>query len=184
MNRSSLRETGGKWDWDQQQSTAEAQKDVCSYCKETFPRKELTLQDPFGSLCSRCSSVLGVQSDEIMIPCTKCNETFSQMAFLYNHMKSVHSDGTDMQIDWDKLFESSNPQDVLSRQSQTNRVLKTFRCDMCDKSYTCNSMLLDHINSKHARRCYQCACGAVFSWRSGLERHKKKCAVITQKDIS
>ncbi|XP_041370183.1 uncharacterized protein LOC121384052 isoform X2 [Gigantopelta aegis] len=187
-----------KWGWDtggpqhQQHATAKGQ-DLCSYCRQKFPRRELIQKDPYGSLCSKCSGVLGVKSDStvknsnnIMIPCTKCNEKFSQKAFLCYHMKSVHKDecSTDTEIDWDKLCESSYTKDLLSKQPQMNRVLKNFPCDLCDKSYTCNSMLLDHINSKHANRSYQCVCGAVFSWRSGLERHKKRCILITHKDIS
>ena len=67
---------------------------------------------------------------------------------------------------------------------------KKFYCKKCDYSSNRESQWRRHLsttkhkmdnmdntvdNIKSSKRCYQCACGKVYKYNSGLSKHKKKC---------
>ncbi len=70
---------------------------------------------------------------------------------------------------------------------------KKFYCEKCDYSSNRESQWRRHLsttkhkmdnmdntldNSKSTKRCFECVCGKVYKYNSGLSKHKKKCTLI------
>ena len=63
-----------------------------------------------------------------------------------------------------------------NRESQWRRHLSTTKHKMDNMDNT-----LD--NSKSTKRCFECACGKVYKYNSGLSKHKKKCPLIMKNEV-
>ena len=74
---------------------------------------------------------------------------------------------------------------------------KKFYCKKCDYSSNRESQWRRHLsttkhkmdnmdntldNSKSTKRCFECACGKVYKYNSGLSKHKKKCPLIMKNE--
>ena len=70
---------------------------------------------------------------------------------------------------------------------------KKYYCEKCDYSSNRESQWRRHLsttkhkmdnmdnpldNSKGTKRCFECVCGKVYKYNSGLSKHKKKCLLI------
>ena len=70
---------------------------------------------------------------------------------------------------------------------------KKFYCKKCDYSSNRESQWRRHLsttkhkmdnmdntldNSKSTKRCFECVCGKVYKYNSGLSKHKKKCLLV------
>ena len=70
---------------------------------------------------------------------------------------------------------------------------KKFYCEKCDYSSNRESQWRRHLsttkhkmdnmdntldNSKSTKRCFECVCGKVYKYNSGLSKHKKKCLLV------
>ena len=75
---------------------------------------------------------------------------------------------------------------------------KKFYCKKCDYSSNRESQWRRHLsttkhkmdnmdntldNSKSTKRCFECACGKVYKYNSGLSKHKKKCPLIMKNEV-
>ena len=70
---------------------------------------------------------------------------------------------------------------------------KKYYCEKCDYSSNRESQWRRHLsttkhkmdnmdnnmdNTKSTKRCFECVCGKVYKYNSGLSKHKKKCLLI------
>ena len=75
---------------------------------------------------------------------------------------------------------------------------KKFYCKKCDYSSNRESQWRRHLsttkhkmdnmdntldNVKSTKRCFECACGKVYKYNSGLSKHKKKCPLIMKNEV-
>ena len=75
---------------------------------------------------------------------------------------------------------------------------KKFYCEKCDYSSNRESQWRRHLsttkhkmdnmdntldNVKSTKRCFECACGKVYKYNSGLSKHKKKCPLIMKNEV-
>ena len=75
---------------------------------------------------------------------------------------------------------------------------KKFYCKKCDYSSNRESQWRRHLsttkhkmdnmdntldNSKSTKRCFECVCGKVYKYNSGLSKHKKKCPLIMKNEV-
>ena len=75
---------------------------------------------------------------------------------------------------------------------------KKFYCKKCDYSSNRESQWRRHLsttkhkmdnmdntldNAKSTKRCFECACGKVYKYNSGLSKHKKKCPLIMKNEV-
>lgn len=92
-------------------------------------------------------SSLDNSNNESKIKCLKCNKYYKNLQTIKSHIRTVHMK------------------------------LCNFHCKLCDKSFICNRLLLNHIQSKHNnlnQRNYQCPiCKKSFKTDATLYSHKK-----------
>ena len=63
-----------------------------------------------------------------------------------------------------------------NRESQWRRHLSTTKHKMDNMDNT-----LDNVKS--TKRCFECECGKVYKYNSGLSKHKKKCPLIMKNEV-
>ena len=71
--------------------------------------------------------------------------------------------------------------------------LKKYNCEKCDyhssdkndyqrhlrtRKHKMDNMDNNMDNTKSTKRCFECVCGKVYKYNSGLSKHKKKCLLI------
>ena len=75
---------------------------------------------------------------------------------------------------------------------------KKYYCEKCDYSSNRESQWHRHLsttkhkmdnmdnsvdNTKSTKRCFECVCGKVYKYNSGLSKHKKKCLLVMQEPV-
>jgi len=75
---------------------------------------------------------------------------------------------------------------------------KKYYCEKCDYSSNRESQWRRHLsttkhkmdnmdnsvdNTKSTKRCFECVCGKVYKYNSGLSKHKKKCLLVMQEPV-
>ena len=75
---------------------------------------------------------------------------------------------------------------------------KKYYCKKCDYSSNRESQWRRHLsttkhkmdnmdnnvdNTKSTKRCFECVCGKVYKYNSGLSKHKKKCLLVMKEPV-
>lgn len=55
---------------------------------------------------------------------------------------------------------------------------KAWPCPQCGKSFSDQGALIYHKEAIHDRKVFQCQCGKVYKYRTGLIGHRKVCSVL------
>ncbi|XP_062542371.1 uncharacterized protein LOC134210337 [Armigeres subalbatus] len=124
---------------------------------------------------------------DLKLPCDICQKVFSDKFKLYNH-KRIHGkkrfhcpicerpfiNGFLMR----KHVETHKPlaerQKLMPPVKEQNKVLQTFSCDLCPKTYNRQRSLMNHKKSIHEPKTHECEiCGYKFPFRDNLTAHMK-----------
>ncbi|XP_048246775.1 zinc finger protein jing homolog isoform X22 [Haliotis rufescens] len=65
-----------------------------------------------------------------------------------------------------------------------DRRTDSFICPECDKSFSSHGSRFNHIQVVHRKQTFQCACGKVYKYRTGLLGHQKFCAMHHQMSVN
>ena len=57
---------------------------------------------------------------------------------------------------------------------------KTYKWDECGQGLARRDSLVDQLNSHVGNKTHPCMCGKMYTYASGVSRHKRTCKVVKQ----
>ena len=168
------------------------QKDehICHRCDAKFPthidlaaHKRDCKSSPI-FYCDRCSKkftskqglqghVMSIHQNSGPFKCGQCDKTFPCKLNYSGHMNAVHLKYSPFQCKMCK--KQFSYKQSFSRHEKTCSRQKSFSCEYCDSTFSCQRNANEHIEAKHRGVVHICHCGKIFAWRKNLHRHKKNC---------
>lgn len=121
--------------------------------------------------------------------CKTCGKGFNQNVQYRFHCRNHHRD-TGMAIVSETcpycktVFYSPGSlkrhSQYCSRKPECDKQDSFYICNVCSKSFVNKYGLDDHMRGKHEPPRFKCEeCGRLFSWRSSLKAHQRKCRWYT-----
>ena len=119
--------------------------------------------------------------------CNSCGEIFSDEYNLWVHAKEEHDFKQDFKCEFcqmtfdEKLparlhLESAHNKRIrIIYQAPVNKMLKSYQCTSCNKSFATGPSLKRHENYTHGEKNLMCdICDSIFSYKQYLKRHMKE----------
>ncbi|CAD7077967.1 unnamed protein product [Hermetia illucens] len=103
--------------------------------------------------------------------CLICDKMFADENHLFEHLFYEHEEHTDFTcIRCDRVFTT---EENLASHKKVHEIGRSFKCQMCPKSYLYNQQLKDHVLAHHSnKRAFQChICGKYLYKQSLLNKH-------------
>ena len=114
-----------------------------------------------------------VSENPVSFPCRKCNKTFSCRSVLYKHLTD-HSDEMDfVGTDSIETHVTTKKQENNGNSNVHPAHNHTSSCSKCDKTFSCQSDLDEHLKLHSDEIKFACAkCGVIIKSHSDMMKHR------------
>ena len=120
----------------------------------------------------KCKRVRGIETQDLPgdFPCSLCGKVYHRLRYLRCHMERHTATSDILCSECGKTFKTKA---YFAQHMRSHRVKESYQCSQCEFQSSVNTLIHAHIQI-HNDGCLVCdICGAAFTDKSTLQRHKR-----------